>query len=119
MDCHDFDLVVALVVEDGEERELTNDLRCQELLDERLIFKVPHRPVESFQPVTAADPLLSAEPFTVFLSRFHGHTLDVFEHRPTQSVWVDAVVTWMLPYHASMRFVELKHEAIVYHLHLV
>ena len=48
-------VVIAVVIQHGEEAEITHDLRRHKLADEALILKVTHREMQRFQPVRAGD----------------------------------------------------------------
>ena len=113
VDCGDLQIVVAVVVQHGEEAEVTHDLRRHKLADEALILKVAHRKVQRFQPVRSGD---IREPVLVFFRRRLTDTLNILEHGEAKGIRVNPAVPraviGRLEHHVGMAVEELHHEPL-------
>ena len=113
MDRGNLQIVVAVIVQHGEEAEVTHDLRRHKLADEALILKVAHRKVQRFQPVRTGD---IREPVLVFFRRRLADALNILEHGEAKRIRVYSAVpravVGRLKHHVGMAVEELHHEPL-------
>ena len=113
VDRRDLQVVVAVIIQYGEEAEITHDLRRHELADKALILKITHREVQRFQPVRTGN---IREPVFVLFGGRLADTLDVLEHGKAECVRVNAavpraVIRW-LEYHVGVAVQKLHHKPL-------
>ena len=113
MDSGNLQIVVAVIVQHGEEPEITHDLRRHKLADEALILKVAHRKVQRFQPVRTGD---IREPVLVFFRRRLADALNILEHGEAKRIRVNPAVpravVGRLEHHVGMAVEEFHHEPL-------
>ena len=113
VDRGDLQEVVAVIIQYGEEAEITHDLRRHELADKALILKITHREVQRFQPVGTGN---IREPVFVLFGGRLTNTLDILEHGKAERVRVNAAVPraviCRLEYHVGVAVQKLHHKPL-------